>query len=106
MRIVLREPITVTMAGETIVGTMRFKAHERQSYDLILEMGRNQGVYDLKEPYYRQLVHSYDPSMVDGRAGGIGASSVATKQGGRLYGGGRHDASIAWRGDVGGCRRP
>ena len=86
MRIVLREPITVTMAGETIVGTMRFKAHERQSYDLILEMGRNQGVYDLKEPYYRQLVHSYDPSMVDGRAGGIGAFG-GNEAGGPMYGG-------------------
>jgi type I protein arginine methyltransferase len=72
MRVVLSEPITVTMGGETITGTMRFKAHDRQSYDLILDIGRSQEVYDLKEPYYRQLVHSYDPSLLDGMAGGVG----------------------------------
>lgn len=74
LRCVLQNPIRVS-AGETVHGVMRFKAHARQSYDIGLEMWsangeRSCGSYDLKEPYYRQLVASYDMGMLGGDAGG------------------------------------
>ena len=53
--------------GETVSGEMRLVAHSRQSYDVHVSLrapgvlpGAPQqvstGVFDLKEPYYRQLV--------------------------------------------------
>lgn len=80
MRVVLKEPICVSVAGETIKGTLRFKAHSRQSYDLTLDLGGRHGAYDLKEPYYRQLVHSYDPAVLgggNGSPGEVGADNIA-----------------------------
>ena len=98
MRAVLREPITVSRAGETITGTMRFRAHNRQSYDLILDTGRSRQVYDLKEPYYRQLVHSYDPAVLEGMAGGVAGGFGGDAAGGRMYSS-RCDASPASPGE-------
>lgn len=70
LRCVLKDPIQVYNPGETIKGVFRLKAHARQSYDLTLEMSGpphpqtpwaepqfSSGEFDLKEPYYRQLVH-------------------------------------------------
>ena len=57
----------ITRPGETILGELKLVAHARQSYDVILkltappinpggEMQVSEGIFDLKEPYYRQLV--------------------------------------------------
>ncbi|KAI8111817.1 hypothetical protein M9435_004316 [Picochlorum sp. BPE23] len=68
LRCVLRQPIMIYSPGETIKGVFKLKAHERQSYDLSLELSGppnphdpdqkmqfSVGQFDLKEPYYRQL---------------------------------------------------
>ena len=80
LRCVLKEPIHVYNPGDTIKGVFRLKAHTRQSYDLMLEMSgpphpqtpwadaqHSSGEFDLKEPYYRQLVQPAweSPSSTD-----------------------------------------
>lgn len=68
LRCVLENPITIHNAGDSVRGVLRFKAHNRQSYDLFLELTGppnpddpsmqsqvSTGQFDLKEPYYRQL---------------------------------------------------
>jgi hypothetical protein len=59
-------PIQIHQDGQLVKGEMRLKAHAAQSYDIHLELTstgltgtdelqRSAGVFDLKDPYYRQL---------------------------------------------------
>jgi len=84
LRCVLMEPIHIRTPGETIKGTLRLKAHARQSYDVLLDVWgpggqRSSGCFDLKEPYYRQLV--YNPAAV------ATATAVAAPTGADIGGG-------------------
>jgi len=93
LRCMLAEPVRVRSAGETITGVMRFKAHSRQSYDVSLEVmlsngERSCGSYDLKEPYYRQLVHTHEPAMYGGGEGACSAD-YGWSEGGSGGGSGR-----------------
>ncbi|KAL4520136.1 hypothetical protein Ndes2437B_g04546 [Nannochloris sp. 'desiccata'] len=68
LRCVLETPIIVYKPGDTVSGELRLVAHSRQSYDVHLTlraaggpepgtpMQESKGIFDLKEPYYRQLV--------------------------------------------------
>ena len=67
LRCVLEEPLQVSVPGVTISGSLRLVAHAKQSYDLHLHLQappagpglpvqESYGSFDLKEPYYRQLV--------------------------------------------------
>jgi type I protein arginine methyltransferase len=68
LRCVLETPITVYKPGDTVSGELRLVAHSRQSYDVHVtlraagpegagaHMQESKGIFDLKEPYYRQLV--------------------------------------------------
>jgi len=71
LRCVLQTPITISKAGDIIKGKVRLKAHERQSYDIFVELTGppdptdttlkpqfSSGKFDLKEPYYRQLTYA------------------------------------------------
>jgi 2-polyprenyl-3-methyl-5-hydroxy-6-metoxy-1,4-benzoquinol methylase len=76
IRCVLMEPIRIDRPGETIKGTMRFRAHDRQSYDVFLQFlgpgGQvSSGHFDLKEPYYRQLV--YPAAVANGSGDDMGS---------------------------------
>ena len=90
LRCVLENPIIVYKPGDTVSGELRLIAHSRQSYDVHLTlraagaepgmpMQESKGVFDLKEPYYRQLVAGanwYPESMDNG-----GMSNGATANG-------------------------
>jgi histone-arginine methyltransferase CARM1 len=95
LRCVLQEPIRIYSPGETIKGILKFKAHARQSYDLFLELsgppnpndrsGTTQfsvGQFDLKEPYYRQLVHqaSWDTSIATATESGFPNDNLADRK--------------------------
>ncbi len=65
LRCVLDQPL-VARTGDSVTGELRLQAHERQSYDVHLTLQvppvaqgqppcTSSGVFDLKEPYYRQL---------------------------------------------------
>lgn len=67
LRCVLPQPLCV-VSGSTVTGSLRLKAHAKQSYimELALEMtSPAEGIpgqkveytYDLKEPYYRQFMN-------------------------------------------------
>ena len=67
LRFVLEQPISIYRPGETISGVMNLKAHSRQSYDIFLTLKApglesesppqvRSAKFDLKDPYYRQLV--------------------------------------------------
>jgi histone-arginine methyltransferase CARM1 len=80
LRCILENPIVVYRPGDTVSGELRLVAHSRQSYDVHLTlraagaepgapMQESKGVFDLKEPYYRQLVsggHWYAEGMDNG----------------------------------------
>lgn len=63
----VQTPINVHSDGQLVSGVMRLKAHNAQSYDIHLTLaspgnaalGTDEqaagGVFDLKDPYYRQL---------------------------------------------------
>lgn len=61
LRCVLQQPLTVQRAGQTVHGTLRLVAHDRQSYDVFLTLRapplgpgqppqESSGKFDLKEP--------------------------------------------------------
>ena len=65
LRCVLARPLVALEAGAALRGALRLRAHARQSYTVELELAapplapgappqEARGVYDLKEPYYRQ----------------------------------------------------
>lgn len=67
LRCILEQPIEIGTAGATVSGSMRLVAHSRQSYDVHVHLlappagpglppQQSSGTFDLKEPYYRQLV--------------------------------------------------
>ncbi|CAL5219667.1 g1550 [Coccomyxa viridis] len=69
LRCVMTQPLTV-FPGAEVFGTLKLVAHARQSYDIYATLGvksinphaANQqvtGKFDLKEPYYRQLIGSW-----------------------------------------------
>ena len=48
------------VVGQTVTGSVRLVAHRRQSYDVHVSLVgadgvESSGVFDLKEPYYRQM---------------------------------------------------
>ena len=62
----VQTPLQIHADGQTLEGTMRLKAHAAQSYDIHVELAtaggpggaapqHSAGVFDLKDPYYRQL---------------------------------------------------
>lgn len=66
LRCVLKTPIVLTGPGASLVGSLRLVAHRHQSYDVHVTLTgpplvpggppqTSSGVFDLKEPYYRQL---------------------------------------------------
>lgn len=67
VRLVLETPLVVPEPGNTLRGELCLTAHDRQSYDIDLELSvvssadgvtpiaTSRGKYDLKEPYYRQM---------------------------------------------------
>lgn len=81
--VLLQTPLSVQADGQLVSGTMRLKAHSAQSYDIHLTlqteaapraamatdggmetchtetMQSSSGVFDLKDPYYRQLRTPY-----------------------------------------------
>lgn len=70
----MQTPINVHTDGQLVSGTMRLKAHNAQSYDVHLELSSPAnpaagvdaqaaaGVFDLKDPYYRQLRTTWAPT--------------------------------------------
>ncbi len=73
LRCVLPQPLCA-VSGSHIIGSLRLKAHSKQSYllDLSLEMtppadgvpgNKIQFTYDLKEPYYRQLINYWQTQV-------------------------------------------
>lgn len=69
LRCVLRQPLAVN-AGDQVTGLLHLVAHERQSYDIYLNLTapplqsgfpsqQASGKLDLKEPFYRQLTEPY-----------------------------------------------
>lgn len=67
LRCVLETPLQVIEPGITLSGSLRLVAHAKQSYDVHLYLQappagpglpvqESYGTFDLKEPYYRQLV--------------------------------------------------
>jgi histone-arginine methyltransferase CARM1 len=84
LRCVLESPIIVYKPGDTVSGELRLVAHSRQSYDVHLTLRaagpepgaplqESKGIFDLKEPYYRQLVAGagwYSEGMDTGFANG------------------------------------
>jgi len=59
LRCVLAKPVSVVV-GQTVTGSVRLVAHRRQSYDVHVSLVgadgvESSGVFDLKEPYYRQM---------------------------------------------------
>jgi type I protein arginine methyltransferase len=97
LRMVLERPLEVAVAGTVLEGELHLKAHSRQSYDVRLELrapavvsggehgsgsihsyGEAQvatGSFDLKEPYYRQLVTGAWQYQ-QGEVGGEGTEGV------------------------------
>lgn len=83
---VLQTPLAIQEDGQLVSGTMRLKAHSSQSYDIHLtlqtqsapaatvatdggmevtpadNLQSSSGVFDLKDPYYRQLRTAYVPA--------------------------------------------
>lgn len=66
LRCVLQQPLVVLTPNSRLSGCLRLVAHERQSYDIHLELEappigpgmppqKARGKFDMKEPYYRQL---------------------------------------------------
>lgn len=63
----VQTPIQVHMDGQLVSGAMRLRAHNSQSYDVHVSLSSPgnpvtgaeaqaaSGVFDLKDPYYRQL---------------------------------------------------
>ena len=85
LRCVLQAPVVVT-AGQPLRGRVQLRAHRRQSYDVhVTLVGSNgaesSGVFDLKEPYYRQMTPQGWSAVGD--AGTVakmqGAGEVATQ---------------------------
>lgn len=85
LRCLLQNPLIVARPGETVSGELRLVAHARQSYDVHLTLRapgvepgappqESSGIFDLKEPYYRQLVAGVNwyGEGVDGAAMGNG----------------------------------
>eukprot|EP00775_Hariotina_reticulata_P011763 gene11763-11908_t len=66
LRCCLQQPLLLLTPNTRLTGTLRLLAHERQSYDVHLELvappispgmpvQQSSGKFDMKEPYYRQL---------------------------------------------------
>mmetsp|Transcript_3043 Transcript_3043/g.7591 ORF Transcript_3043/g.7591 Transcript_3043/m.7591 type:complete len:571 (-) Transcript_3043:541-2253(-) len=82
LRCVLKAPIVVAGPGAVLTGSLRLVAHRHQSYDVHVTLtgpplvpgGPPQtasGIFDLKEPYYRQLTTGWWQQMA-------GAAAAAT----------------------------
>ena len=89
LRCLLETPIEVVRPGETVWGTLRVVAHSRQSYDVHLTLKapgvlpsdppqESSGVFDLKEPYYRQLTNWQWPDTGTGTGAATGGVVAAT----------------------------
>jgi type I protein arginine methyltransferase len=100
LRCVLEQPLILAKPGETVSGTLRLVAHSRQSYDVFVTLKapgidpgapqqESSGKFDLKEPYYRQLVNpgwnwmampeglAGVPAGFDGDGHGVDAAAAA-----------------------------
>jgi len=94
LRCVLQQPIMVLHPNTQLSGSLRLVAHERQSYDVFIELQgpplqpgmepqRSMGKFDLKEPYYRQLTQW--PAQQQQQQAGYDSAGTSAGEGTSYY---------------------